>query len=122
MSREFGELEAAVMERLWAWGRPASVRDVYEHLLGNRVLAYTTVMTVMDRLHRKNVLQRELMSRAYFYQPVLTREQYMAGVMKAALGQSTDRTAVLLHFVADMTADERSALRTALRRATAHGG
>ncbi|MDA8393197.1 MAG: BlaI/MecI/CopY family transcriptional regulator, partial [Actinomycetota bacterium] len=56
--RPFGELESAVMDRVWAAGRPLSVREVLEDLRGERALAYTTVMTVMDNLHRKGWLVR----------------------------------------------------------------
>ena len=51
--RRFGELEAVIMDRLWEWGRPALVREVVDDLHGDRPLAYTTVMTVMENLHRK---------------------------------------------------------------------
>ena len=51
--RRFGELEAAIMDRLWQRGSPALVREVMEDLQGERALAYTTVMTVMENLRRK---------------------------------------------------------------------
>jgi hypothetical protein len=55
--RRFGELEAVIMDRLWQWGRPVLVREVVEDLRGERPLAYTTVMTVMENLHRKGWLR-----------------------------------------------------------------
>jgi predicted transcriptional regulator len=51
--RRFGELEAVIMDRLWDQGRPMLVREMVEALRGDRPLAYTTVMTVMENLHRK---------------------------------------------------------------------
>lgn len=117
--RQFGELEAAVMDQLWSWSRPTAVREVFDQLSGGRELAYTTIMTVMDRLHSKGLLRRELVSRAYLYEPLVTREQYTANMMAQALSGSEDRAAALLHFVAEMSSDERSALRIALRRAAA---
>jgi len=51
--RQLGELEAVIMDRLWEWGRPALVREVLDDLRKDRPLAYTTVMTVMENLHRK---------------------------------------------------------------------
>ena len=51
--RQFGELEAVIMDRLWDWGRPVLVREVLDDLRKDRSLAYTTVMTVMENLHRK---------------------------------------------------------------------
>ena len=56
--RQFGELEAVIMHRLWAWGRPALVREMVDDLQKDRQIAYTTVMTVMGNLHRKGWLRR----------------------------------------------------------------
>jgi predicted transcriptional regulator len=56
--RRFGELEAVIMDRLWEQGRPMLVREMVEDLRGDRPLAYTTVMTVMENLHRKGWLRR----------------------------------------------------------------
>ncbi|MBK8447365.1 MAG: BlaI/MecI/CopY family transcriptional regulator [Micropruina sp.] len=65
----FGDLEQAVMEVLWANPTAMSVRDVQAALGRDRELAYTTVMTVMDRLAKKGQLQRELNGRAWQYRP-----------------------------------------------------
>src|ERR1700687_3392757 len=51
--RQFGELEAVIMDRLWERGRPTLVREVLDDLREDRPLAYTTVMTVMENLCRK---------------------------------------------------------------------
>jgi predicted transcriptional regulator len=114
--RGFGELEAVIMDVVWRWGRPATVREVVEHLRSGRQIAYTTVMTVMDNLHRKGWLAREREGRAYRYEPVASREEYTAGLMREALGGSEDRTAALAHFVAQMDPAESAALRAALAR------
>src|SRR5690348_12866361 len=58
--RQFGEFEAVIMNRLWAWGRPALVREMVDDLQRDRQIAYTTVMTVMDNLYRKGWLRRHL--------------------------------------------------------------
>ena len=55
--RQLGELEAVIMDRLWEWGRPALVREVLDDLRKDRPLAYTTVMTVMENLHRKPTMR-----------------------------------------------------------------
>ena len=57
--RQMGQLEAAVMHRLWDWDRPASVREVVDDLQRERKIAYTTVMTVLDNLHRKGLVHRQ---------------------------------------------------------------
>ena len=62
--RRFGELEAVIMDRLWAWGRPVLVREVVDDQHDDRPLAYTTVMTVMEHLYRKGWLRRERDGRA----------------------------------------------------------
>lgn len=114
--RGFGELESKIMEHLWARSAPATVRDILEELRTERVIAYTTVMTVMDNLHRKGWLQRERDGRAYRYQPVSSREHYVAELMRDALTASTDHAATLVHFTERLSADESLALRAALRK------
>ncbi|MHB1927856.1 MAG: BlaI/MecI/CopY family transcriptional regulator [Acidimicrobiales bacterium] len=112
--RPFGELESAVMDRLWAADRPLSVRDVLEDLQKERALAYTTVMTVMDNLHRKGWLTRQRERRAYLYRPTGSREVYAAGLMSQAFTQAGDPAATLVHFIEAMSPDEAAALRRAL--------
>jgi predicted transcriptional regulator len=62
--REFGDLEMAIMEVMWSGDRPYVVREVRERMQYGRPVAYTTVMTVMNILHRKGVLDREKLGRA----------------------------------------------------------
>ena len=112
--RQLGELEAAVMDRLWAWERPVVVREVLEDLQRNRPIAYTTVMTVLDNLHRKGFVMREKDGRAYRYRPTHTREEHTATVLEQVLASSRDRGAALLHFVEKMPSDEVARLREAL--------
>lgn len=112
--RRFGELEAVVMQRLWAREAPATVREVLEDLRTEREVAYTTVLTVMDNLFKKGFLRRELDGRAHRFTPVASREEYGAMVMREALDGSGDRALALQHFVGRMTADEAAALREAL--------
>ena len=112
--RGFGELEATVMERLWAADGPRTVRQVHTELARARPLAYTTVMTVMDKLHRKGWLNRELAGRAYAYTPSVTKERYTADLMGEALAASSDRSATLVAFLDQLDPDEAKALRAAL--------
>ena len=85
-SRPFGDLEAIVMDLLWSAGRPLLVREVVDLMRPEREPAYTTVMTVMDNLHRKGWLQRTREGRAWRYQPGLSRQSYTAQLMHEALG------------------------------------
>ncbi|MGH3682389.1 MAG: BlaI/MecI/CopY family transcriptional regulator [Natronosporangium sp.] len=112
--RQLGELEAAVMDRLWTWDRPTRVREVVEDLRPERNLAYTTVMTVMDNLHRKGLLARERDGRAYRYRPAASREEHTAALMEAALAAGGDRSTALLRFVDRMDRSEVAILRKAL--------
>lgn len=117
--RGLGDLEAKIMERLWSSDQPQAVRDVMEHLQRRRGIAYTTVMTVMDNLHRKGLLQRELDGRAYRYRPSVSREDYAAGLMREALTAGVDHSGTLMRFAEKLTAEESAALRRAMRRAQA---
>ena len=119
--RPFGELEAAIMECLWSRQEPASVRDVLGQLRTGKDLAYTTVMTVLDNLHRKGVVTREMAGRAWLYEPAFTREQHTAMLLREVLGTTGDRQAALMHFVADLdpdaVADLTAAVKSAKKRA-----
>jgi predicted transcriptional regulator len=117
--RRLGELEAAIMDRLWTWRRPATVREVLDDLRQTRPIAYTTVMTVMDTLHRKELLRRERDGRAYRYEAVLSREEHSAQLMQTVLSDSTDRTATLVSFFEQMSPVEATKLREALDDAVA---
>jgi predicted transcriptional regulator len=103
------------MERLWSTTAPQSVREVHLALTRDRDLAYTTVMTVLDRLAKKGVARRDRDGRAYRYTPVQTREQMVADLMHSALEvEAGDRTAALVEFVGRVTPDEAAAMRAAL--------
>lgn len=109
------------MQVLWTSGRPAVVRDVLEELQRDRTIAYTTVMTVMDNLFQKGILERELQGRAYRYRPVRTREQHTADLMEEALSTGGDSGATLMHFVEQMPAEDVAHLRELLDRRTSTG-
>jgi len=68
-----GPLEVAVMETVWTQGE-GNVRDVIDRL--GRPLAYTTVMTTLDRLYKKGLLARRKSDRAFLYTAALTREEW----------------------------------------------
>ncbi|MFZ0637089.1 MAG: BlaI/MecI/CopY family transcriptional regulator [Candidatus Acidiferrales bacterium] len=71
-----GPLEISVMEILWAAGE-SSVRDVCKRL--RRPLAYTTVMTTLERLFKKLFLDRRKSGRAFLYSPRLSRQEWEHG-------------------------------------------
>ena len=82
--RRFGDLAAVIMDRLWEQGRPMLVREMVEEMRGDRPLAYTTVITVMENLHRKGWLRREREGRAWRYEPAGSRSGYTAAMMTDA--------------------------------------
>ncbi|NMI01520.1 BlaI/MecI/CopY family transcriptional regulator [Pseudonocardia acidicola] len=112
--RGLGELEAAVMDVLWRLPGPHRVRDVLEQLAPERKLAYTTVMTVLDNLHRKGWVCREMDGRAYRYLPSASREEVTARALRDLLDSSGDVEAVLLHFARSVSARESEVLLDAL--------
>ncbi|MEU8935218.1 BlaI/MecI/CopY family transcriptional regulator [Streptomyces sp. NPDC048409] len=110
-----GELEDAVMTRVWKWNRPVTVREVLEDLQQERSIAYTTVMTVLDNLHQKGWVRREAEGRAYRYEAVSTRAAYAAALMNDAWSQSDNPAAALVAFFGMMSEEQRGSLRDAVR-------
>jgi predicted transcriptional regulator len=107
---QFGGLEAAIMDEIWASAEPLKVRQVLERLAVHRPLAYTTVQTVMDVLHRKGWLDRVKDGRANVYVPLASREDYVAELMQEALVHTDDRPAAVLRLVEGMTRREAAEL------------
>jgi predicted transcriptional regulator len=88
-------------------------------LSARRELAYTTVMTVLQRLAKKDLVTQQRDDRAHRYAPVNRREELVASLMVDALQQadeSSGRAAALMHFVGQVGADEAAALRDALAK------
>src|SRR5262245_19911245 len=73
-----GSLERQALERLWALGQEASVRDLHRSFQG--ALAYTTLMTTVDRLYKKGLLDRRRDGRAFVYRPRVTADELRRGV------------------------------------------
>jgi predicted transcriptional regulator len=115
--RQLGELEAVIMDRLWEWRKPVLVREVVDDLHGERPLAYTTVMTVMENLHRKGWLRRQRDGRAWRYEPAGSRSGYTAALMSEALATSADRRTALAHFVLQISPHDAELLQQALDQA-----
>jgi predicted transcriptional regulator len=114
--RGFGDLESVIMHMVWDHGSSVTVRELFDELRKERAIAYTTVMSTMDNLHRKGWLARIKDGKAYRYTATASREEYSARLMREALADGGDTEAVLSHFVADMDGTESEALRTVVRR------
>jgi predicted transcriptional regulator len=110
--RRLGELELSVLNELWnTMGSELTVREVAEHFPD---LAYTTVLTVLNRLERKGMVRRIREERTHRYVATATREAYTAALMHDALGTAPDPNAVLLRFAETVTPAEAAVLRAAL--------
>lgn len=114
--RGFGNLEAVIMDRVWEHEEPVTVREIFDELAEERQIAYTTVLSTMDNLHRKAWLQRELSGKAYLYTPSMSREERSAKLMREAFESGGDTDMVLAFFVEQMNAEESAQLKAALRR------
>lgn len=115
--REFGELESAIMDVVWASDRAYLVREVRERLSYNRSLAYTTVMTVMNILYGKGVLCREKHGRAWRYWPAESREEHDARLMAEVLRSGGNEHITMMRFVERVSDEERESLRNAVLHA-----
>ncbi len=117
--RGFGGLEAQVMDRLWRTGEPTTVREVLDQLNADRArpLAYTSVLTVLDNLFRKDAVRREMVGRAWCYAAARSRQSYAAKLMREALATSGDRSGTLTAFLEQLTPAEATQLSTALEAA-----
>ena len=103
-----GELEAAVMEALWAADDGLTPREVHDRVADG--LGYTTVMTVVTRLWDKGLLAREPEGRSFRYRPTTTAADHHGDRMRAALAKAADRPAVLAAFVSQLDDTDRALL------------
>ena len=108
----FGALELRVLEALWSEAEPQSVRDLQPRFIG---VAYTTLMTTLDRLHRKGVLERAKTGRAFVYRPRVSREVLRAELASEALHavfgeRATELQPILAFFVETVSREDRESL------------
>ncbi|MFF3990089.1 BlaI/MecI/CopY family transcriptional regulator [Streptomyces sp. NPDC001601] len=110
--RARGELESGVLAALWAASEPLTARRVQERLPGD--LAYTTVLTILSRLHDKGMLVRQRAGRGYAYAPVRDEASDTAQRMHTLLERGSDREAVLSRFVSELSAEDEQLLQRLL--------
>ena len=113
--RAFGELEQQILSVLWAADAPLIPREVQAKLTDPP--AYTTVMTILDRLQRKGAATRTARGRAYAYEAVVSESAVAAEHARALLANGHDRRAVLQGFVDVLSADDTEELTRLLRKA-----
>ncbi|MGW2649836.1 BlaI/MecI/CopY family transcriptional regulator [Streptomyces sp. NPDC001393] len=110
--RARGELESDVLAALWAADGPLTARQVREQLPGD--LAYTTVLTILTRLHEKGMLVRHREGRGYAYEPARDEASHTAQRMHSLLEGGSDREAVLARFVSELSAQDEHLLHQLL--------
>ncbi|OXM61144.1 BlaI/MecI/CopY family transcriptional regulator [Amycolatopsis vastitatis] len=109
-----GELEAQVLAVLWKADGPLSPAEVRERLGAG--LAYTTVVTILSRLHEKGVAEREKLGRSFRYRPVDDEPGLAARRMTKVLDGEPDRDSVLARFVSNLSESDEHLLRELLRQ------
>src|SRR5262249_44409284 len=105
-----GPLEQRVLEALWAKKEAVCVRELQPDFAG---IAYTTLMTTLDRLHRKGLLEREKRGRAFFYRPIVERSGVESALVRDALRDAlrdTSKLQPLLSFFVDAVSARDKAL------------
>ncbi|MCU1427147.1 MAG: CopY family transcriptional regulator, partial [Actinomycetia bacterium] len=111
--RAFGQLEQEVLRVLWASGEALIPREVMEQL--SNPPAYTTVMTILDRLHRKGAVSRSPRGRAFAYEAVVSESAATSERLRSLLADGHDRTAVLQGFVDVLSEHDADELQRLLR-------
>jgi predicted transcriptional regulator len=113
-----GSLERDVLERLWAMDGEASVRRVQEAF--ESALAYTTVLTTLDRLFRKGLVERRRDGRAFLYRPRLSQDELRQGVasdvIDSLLGSNAESARPVMSTFVDVVEQRDAALLDELER------
>lgn len=104
-----GELESEIMEVIWL-KKKASVRDVLLELKKSKDIAYTTVMTVMDRLFKKGFIRRKKNGQAFIYHPVVDKVALKEDTIKKVLhGILADSSKIaMVHFIDELAKDPKN--------------
>lgn len=111
--RAAGELEGEVLTVLHAAGAPMTPGELQQVLAGD--LAYTTVLTILARLHAKGVLRRLPAGRGFAYCPAQSHVEFMARQMRGLLDLGgSERAAVLAQFVGDLAPEDEQLLQQLL--------
>ena len=113
--RPDGALEHEIMRVLWQARRPLQPSAVQSRLGGD--LAYTSVATVLGRLHAKGLVSRKEAGRAFAYEAAIAEAEWAARRIGDVLSTASDRAAVLAGFVGTLSKREARALRALLDEA-----
>jgi predicted transcriptional regulator len=112
-----GKLEQEALEAIWFLG-DASVREVYQQVGGK--YAYTTLMTTLDRLHKKGLLKRRKVGRAFYYRQAFSPRELetgiVSGVIEGLLGRRGGKAEPILACIVDAVSERDQALLDELER------
>lgn len=112
-----GQLEHEVLKELWHHGE-MSVREMY--LAFDKCTAYTTLMTTLDRLHKKGLLNRRKDGRAFFYSPSVSQTEFEQGIREdlvdGLLGRSAEGVEPILSCIVEKVSERDRALLDELER------
>lgn len=117
----FGDLERKVMEILWKNKETSlSVKEVHQEL-GEKEFAYTTIMTVLDRLYHKGVLGRKKEGKAYYYFPLFSKEEFQKRIARELMKNlaKEDFSSLVFAFegvVEDLSPEEIKHLKELLKK------
>lgn len=106
-----GPLEREVMQCLWNHDE-TTVRQIVDCLSKKKSIAYTTVMTILDRLHSKRIVSRKKVSKAYVYTPRLSKKQVVQNIINQTLkslskGYGTEATTAFARGIRELPQQER---------------
>jgi predicted transcriptional regulator len=110
--RPDGTLEHDVLSVLWRTKAPLQPAEVQQQLVGD--LAYTSVATILSRLHAKGLVSRRAAGRAFVYEAAVPEPELAARRINDILSSTDDRTAALAGFVGTLSNRDRDALRALL--------
>lgn len=122
VGKVLGELESEVMEIIWRSTDPVLVREVAEYLQKKRKIAYTTVMTIMNRLVNKGLLSRKQDGRAYLYKGAVSKDKFLTRISRQIIKNfvASFGDAAVAHFVEEvgkLSPVKRTKLRRLLKEA-----
>lgn len=112
--RAMGQLEAEILAILWTEGEWMTPRAVLERLDSDPPVVYSTAMTILRRLWKKNTLERRPVGKAYEYRPLKDEGEQTADRMAELLAAARDPDAALAHFLGTLDARHRRHLRSIL--------
>jgi len=77
MGRIFGDLEKSIMEILWEHNKGITGREIFDIMKNKKGVAFTTVLTVLERLSKKGLIKRTKKDRLFIYRPAISRDEFI---------------------------------------------